>query len=440
MASSAAPARLGLRDDYSLNRVPDGERYSVLTIIIQRFASFTALAKFLLGATLGFSLAFWPAFWAITIGVVILEIVSVLTGLIAQREGLNTTLLARWTGLGQIGSGILALVIAFSLIGWFGVQNGIFAEGLHEVFPGVGVAVWSILTGVAVTLVVAYGFRVMQWLAYIVVPIFILVMAYSFDVAMRGHALSSLIAITGGGHGLTLLTAVTAVAGGTIVGAITSPDMARYNKSTWDVIGQSVIGITLGEYPVALIGVLMAHIAHTNNITAILLTSSGAIGMLLVVTATLKINDWNLYSSSLGVANFVDVLWRTKWNRGTVALILGLAGTVLSAVGILNAFVPFLDILGVLIPPAAGIMIVEYYLFPYSKSRLNTLKDPASDWAPRLNAAALVSWAIGFLVGEFWHWGIATINALVLAAVVYAVIRALMGTKVYTGVGETTQS
>jgi cytosine permease len=42
-------------DDYSLSRVPESERYSWVTVAIQRFGQLSALSQFLLGATLGFS-------------------------------------------------------------------------------------------------------------------------------------------------------------------------------------------------------------------------------------------------------------------------------------------------------------------------------------------------------------------------------------------------
>ena len=52
----------------------------------------------------GFGLDFWPAFWAFTLGAIILEIVSIFTGIAGMREGLSTSLLTRWTGFGRYGS------------------------------------------------------------------------------------------------------------------------------------------------------------------------------------------------------------------------------------------------------------------------------------------------------------------------------------------------
>jgi cytosine permease len=82
--------------------------------------------------------------------------------------------------------------------------------------------------------------------------------------------------------------------------------MCRFNRSGRDVVVNTILGITLGEYTIGLIGVLLAHYAKTANVIGIVTTTSGAVGVLILVAATTKINDWNLYSGSLGLANFVD--------------------------------------------------------------------------------------------------------------------------------------
>src|SRR5690606_2546629 len=48
-------------DDYSLERVPTSARYSWWSVATQRFGQLSALAQFLLGATLGMGMTFWQA-------------------------------------------------------------------------------------------------------------------------------------------------------------------------------------------------------------------------------------------------------------------------------------------------------------------------------------------------------------------------------------------
>jgi cytosine permease len=410
-------------DDYSLSRVPESERYSWITVAVQRFGQLSALSQFLLGATLGFGMSFWNAFLALTLGAVILEVVAIFVGIAGMREGLSTSVLSRWTGFGRYGSSLIGLVFAVSLIGWFGVQNAVFAEGVHSLIGGIPVWAWSIITGAVVVVVVVYGFLSMAWVAYITVPAFLLLAGYSITNALLEYRLGELVTSPPPGETLSLAVGTTIVAGGFMVGAVITPDMTRFNRSVADVIKQTVVGITLGEYTIGLIGVLLAHALKTQDVIEIVTSTSGFLGTMILVAATLKINDWNLYSSSLGFANALDTLFGRRVDRAVITIVVGALGTVLSAGGILEQFVPFLTALGVVVPPIAGIMVVDYYLLRRHREPLgesaNTGALPARQ--EKLNPVAIFAWAAASIVGFTVQWGIPTLNALISAAVLYYV-------------------
>jgi len=408
-------------DDYSLTRVPESERYSWFTVAVQRFGQLSALSQFLLGATLGFGMTFWNALLALTLGAVFLEIIAIFVGVAGMREGLSTSVLARWTGFGRYGSSIIGLVFAVSLIGWFGVQNAVFAEGVHSLIGGFPLWAWSIVTGAIVTLVVVYGFISMAWVAYITVPAFLLLAGYSITNALMEYRLGELVSSAPPGEPLSRAAGTTIGAGGFIVGAVITPDMTRFNRSTADVIKQTVLGITLGEYTIGLIGVLLAHALKSQDIIQIVTSTSGFIGTIILVAATLKINDWNLYSSSLGFANSLDTIFGLRVNRATITIAVGALGTFLSAVGILEQFVPFLTALGVIVPPIAGIMVVDYYILRRHREQLReSLRDGALPARQEvLNPVTLVAWVAASVVGFTVQWGIPALNSLICAAVLY---------------------
>ena len=415
-------------DDYSLTRVPESERYSWFTVAVQRFGQLSALSQFLLGATLGFGMTFWNAFLALTLGAVFLEIIAIFIGVAGMREGLSTSVLARWTGFGRYGSSIIGLVFAVSLIGWFGVQNAVFAEGVHRLVGVLPVWAWAAITGMLVTLVVVYGFLSMAWVAYITVPAFLLLAGYSITTALLDYSLGELVSSAPPGEPLTLAAGTTIVAGGFIVGAVITPDMTRFNRSTADVVKQTVLGITLGEYTIGLIGVLLAHALKSQDIIEIVTSTSGFLGTIILVAATLKINDWNLYSSSLGFANSLDTLFGVRVSRALITIAVGVLGTFLSAVGILGQFVPFLTALGVLVPPIAGIMVVDYYLLRRHREELEASAREGALPArqERFNPVTLLAWAAASVVGYTVQWGIPALNSLLVAAVLYyAIMKAL---------------
>lgn len=419
-AAAQSEAAIG-SDDYALQRVPPRARYHWFSIAAQRFGQVSALSQFLLGATLGMGMSFWGAVAAITLGAAILEIVAIFLGVIGVREGMSTSVLARWTGFGRYGAGLIGLVVAVSLIGWFGIQNAVFAQGLHSLLGGPPLWVWTLIAGAFITVIVVYGFASMQWIAYVTVPLFVVLAGWSIAVELSKHSIGSLVTSPAPGPHLSMTAGTTLVAGGFIVGAVVTPDMTRYNRSIADVIKQTVLGITLGEYVIGLIGVLLAHALRTGDVVAIVTSTSGTAGTVILIAATLKINDWNLYSSSLGFVNLIDTLFGRRVNRALVTIGLGAVGTLLAAVGILDHFEEFLTILGIAVPPIAGIMVAEYFLVRRWRGDLDGAGDAVPRQAPAWVPATLVIWVGAFLVGKYLSWGVPALNSLIVAFVAYVV-------------------
>ena len=102
-------SRMAHADDFALSRVNPNAQKHWFGIAVQRFGQVSALSQFLLGATLGYSMTFGNAFLALLLGSIILEVIMCIVGIIGQKEGLNTALLARWTGFGEIGASLVGL-------------------------------------------------------------------------------------------------------------------------------------------------------------------------------------------------------------------------------------------------------------------------------------------------------------------------------------------
>ncbi|BAJ75400.1 purine-cytosine permease [Microbacterium testaceum StLB037] len=431
-------ARMAHADDFALSRVTPNAQKHWFGIAVQRFGQVSALSQFLLGATLGYAMTFSEAFLALLLGSIILEVIMCIVGIIGQKEGLNTALLARWTGFGEIGASLVGLAIGISLIGWFGIQSAISAESLDSLLPGLlPTWAWSLLFGLAVTAIVAVGFVGMQWLANITVPLFLVLVGWSIISELSNHSIGDLLTSPAPGPTMTVWQGTAIVAGGLIVGAIITADMTRFNRSKADVVKQTVVGVTLGEFVIGLSGVLLAHAAQSGNIVAIVTSSVGLVGLIIVITGTLKINDWNLYSSTLGLVNFISTAFGKNLHRVTTTIVLGVVGSILAAAGILSQFTEFLIILGVAFPPIAGIMVAEYFLVRRWRGELDASRAegrlPLT--APRIVPVTLVIWLVSALVGYFVTWGIPAISSLVLSIVLYTVAGKLGWVR---GVGQAT--
>jgi cytosine permease len=414
------PASVG-HDDYALSRVPERARYPWLLVATQRFGQISALSQFLLGATLGFGLPFWQAFLAFTLGAVLLELVAIAVGIIGQREGLATSVLSRWTGFGQGGAAVVGLVVGLAAVGWFGVQSQLAGSSLVKLLGVLPLWGWSLLFGLLVTLIVTYGFRWMAWTACVAVPAFFVLAAVSVVTELSRHDVGRLFTDAAPGPHLTLVQAVTLVAGQFMVGAVITPDMTRFNRSSADVVKQTIVGITLGEWVIGSVGVLLAHALRSNNVTAIVTSSTGWIGLIVIVTAALKVNDWNLYVSSLGLTNFLKTVTGRGISRAWVCIVVGVVGSILGAAGILSQYTGFLNLLAVAFPPIPAIMVAEYFVARRWRSQLTTDGTALPSRSPIWIPATLVIWLAASLLGKFVTWGLPSVTALVAGFVLYLI-------------------
>ncbi|WP_103106345.1 purine-cytosine permease family protein [Brevibacillus reuszeri] len=419
-----------MADDFSLTRVPKEARVPMWEILVIRIGAFTSLSQFILGASLGFGMTFWDAAIASFLGVILLEVVTFFIGIAGMREGLSTSMLSRWTGFGKYGSSMIAFVIAVGTIGWFGVQNSVFANGLNDAVGGIlGFPLAATITGLFVTIIVIFGFKWLGLTAKIAVPAFLLSIAYGIYHVFESHSLKELIASAAPGPALSIGTAATIVAGSFMVGAILAPDMTRYCRNGKDVLWSTLISVVVGEIGINLIAVLMAHAVNSSDVVTIALQTSGWLGAATVVFATVKINDINLYSASLGFTNILDSVFGKHVNRGLLTLIVGVIGTVLSVMGILDQFVNFLIFLGIWVPPIGGIMVVDYFILKRSRQLLDEsraqgeLTESCETWNP----VSIVAWALGFGIGYLFDWGIPSLNSLIVAGISYYVGMRLFG-------------
>ena len=419
--------------DYTLSRVPAEAKQPFWRILVIRVGSICCVSQLVLGASLGYGMSFWGAFWATMLGSVLLQVISWALGTAAAREGLSTSLLSRWTGFGKMGSAIFGGVMAISMVGWFGVQNSVFGVGMANILSFTDflgkfeTPAWSIVTGIAITVLVVFGVKAIANFATVFVPLFIVVVLYASFVMFQSNPLSSLFNTPAPGPALSLGAATTIVAGGFIAGAICTPDYGRFLRNGTEVFWMTLIGTFVGELGMNLLAVLLAHATGTNNVVDMMMATSGVIGVLIVVASTVKLNDINLYSSSLGLSTMINALFNRKLNRDALVWGLGIVGTFLSVIGIINYFTGFLTLLGVAIPPVAGVMVVDYYILRRGRKDLEATREAGTlpESVEKWNPVALAVWIIGFAVGEvtsIYSIGIPGLNSLIVSGILYWVI------------------
>ncbi|MDK9421584.1 cytosine permease [Pectobacterium carotovorum] len=423
-------------DDYPVSRVPLSVRLPFLNVALVHIGMLTALDQFMLGAVLGHSMTLSQAFLAIFIGSAIFGVVTVGLGYAGMKEGMSGSLLARWCGFGRIGSVLIGLVIAVSLIGWFGVQNAVFAKALNFAMAdklGLG---WSAaLSGIALTLLVAFGFRALRFTAKIAVPMFVIVVGYISTMTLSGHNIAELIASAPNGEAISISAGATMVVGGCIVASLITPDMTRYSQKGKHVFWMTMLSIIVGEFMVNGLAIIIARALNTADVVTIMSQAAGGIGLIAVIFSTLRVNDINLYSSSLGIANAIEGVTGKKLRYVSITLVIGVIGTLLSVAGILDRFIDFLTLLGVLFPPIIGVMLVDYYILRTHKTLLETSRAegqlPDSAQTPLIGWPAIIASTVGAIVGLAFEWGVPAFNSLLAASLLYLVIQHYINNHAY---------
>lgn len=92
-------------EEYAASELPASERRSTLSITLVRMGYTVSATDLLFGMSLGLYFNFWMAVYVALLSSIAICAVSILVGLIGQREGLTTALIARMT-FGREGSRI----------------------------------------------------------------------------------------------------------------------------------------------------------------------------------------------------------------------------------------------------------------------------------------------------------------------------------------------
>ncbi len=416
-----------LTEKYSVDRVPADARQPFFGIALVHMGMLTALDQFMLGAVLGHAMSYSDAFIAITVGSCIFFIATAGLGYAGMREGVSGSLLARWSGFGKNGSMLVGLVIAVSLLGWFGVQNAVFANSLdYASGHKLGFQTAAALSGLTLTLIVAFGFKALRLLAKIAVPAFAIGIIYSVTTLINGHNSGVVIAAPSAANTLVLSDAITMVVGGSIVASLITPDLTRYYRNGRQVTLMTLLTILVGEYMVNGAAIVLATMFNSADIVIIMSQAIGGVGLIVVILSTMRINDINLYSSSLGIANAFQAFSGRRIPYVIITLLLGVLGTTLSIMGILDRFVDLLNLLGILFPPIISVMLVDYFILKTDRAVLDDSRAlnrlPLDSQTKKTGWKAIVASLVGALTGYYFTMGIPAINAIIAASVAYLML------------------
>lgn len=364
---------------------------------------------FVMGTQLSQQLPFAQFVLGVFLGGLLCSLIGISTGLVGQRTGLPTAMLAK-LAFGSRGYVLANLAMFVGAVGWFGVQTGVFADAFVTMAQQVWgltinhqVVVW--LSGLVMCSTAVIGFRGLGKLSYVAVPLLLVLLLAPLGMYYASGQLANVVAFIPPSTAMPLGTLVAIVAGAYSFTA-TMPDITRFVRTDRDTTIGLLVNF-LGAYPLLLILTgTMAIAAGNGDFMQIMLNlgfGSLAIGVLFLATWTT--NDTNAYVAALSANLFLPNLPRWQLAAG-----IGVLGTAAASLGIFEHFMDWLIFTGNLFAPLAGVYVMDYLLHPQRYHNLANI--PTIRWG--LVAAWLGGLAVGLLVTppESMGLGLATLTTV----------------------------
>lgn len=294
----------------------------------------------------------------------LLTVIACLAGYTGMKTRLPTPGVIRNT-FGTKGSLLAILVLSVTSFGWFGVQAEVFANSFAQLLKtsfniNLPVTPLILVSGLLMSSTAIIGIKALGRLSYISVPLLLLVLFWPLVDLGQQDKLSGIFSFAPEKITASVGMVISIVAGGWIVGASLTPDLARFQKDTKNMI----LGLTANffiAYPTLLLltAAVAAGFGQSDFVTIMIGAGLALPTILVLFFATWTTNDKNLYESSLAISALVP-----QYPRWAVTAIAGVLGTGVAMLGITAHFIPLLIALGILIAPLAGVYIVDFWLQP----------------------------------------------------------------------------
>lgn len=364
------------------------------------------------GAAIATGIPLMHAIIAVLIGNTLLAVYAGLLGAASAKHGVSTTLLARHA-FGRGGAKVISFIGATTLLGWFAVQTGLFGQTIHASIPSLGffslphvAALWG---GILMMQTAYIGYRGLELLSQIAIPALILLAIWGIVDTVSAVGGWEVLFAMQPTKPFSFSDAIVLTVGSFAVGAAVQADISRYARSVKDSWIASIVGYVLANSFMIIAGVVTALATGSGDLPEAMVAAGMTLpALIILIAAQWTTNDNNLYSASLALSNLIKV------KKSKIVIYGGIVASILGSMGIVNYFIPWLTVLGIFIPPIAGVMIADYYIIHQG----NYLFGEGTKYS-QVVWPAFVAWGAGIGVGVLLPIGIPSINAIVVAFLVH---------------------
>ncbi|WP_326821612.1 purine-cytosine permease family protein [Streptosporangium sp. NBC_01756] len=404
-------------DDHALEAVPSNRRQSLTQMIVVQIGWNISVSSFLVGGVVGGGTSFGEGMAAIVVGNLVLVAVAALIGLVGYRTGLSSYLTARVV-FGRQGAVLVSLLLGVVAMGFIGVLMDTWSGAVHKLIPAVPPWAFILVFGAAITTTAIFGFKGMAKFSAIAVPI---------EIAIALVALFK-IGASGGGFAevvtqqpvvpIGFAAAVGAVISTWITGAALVGDVTRFAIRGRDVIISCFAGFIVGAGIFETIATVSAMSVGNSNFVLVMqglgLLAPAAVMLVLALWNTA---DNNLYSASLAFTNASNTL-KVRIGKPVWTLVSIVIAVLVAFAGLAAQFLVFLNIIALIAPPFAGVIIAHFWILTRGSMHARLLES-----APAVRVEALVAWVVAAVLSKYTDLLLTdAIEGLVYGIVCYAVL------------------
>jgi cytosine permease len=260
------------------------------------------------------------------------------------------------------------------------------------------------IAGILMTSSAYYGIKSLTIVSYFAVPAVAILGTIAMILAIHNGDAGLVEQFAKGTKDMGIIAGAGLVVGSFVSGGTATPNFTRFAKSGKVGLIITVIAFFLGNSLMFLFGAVSSIYVGGNDIFEVMLN----LNLFYLAVLVLGLNIWTtndnaLYTSGLGLSNIFG------FPKKAMVFVAGFIGTV-AAIWLYWNFCDWLNILNCTLPPVGMILILHYFTH-----RGKEVEEKVVDWS------AIVGVVAGAVVANLVHWGFASINGMVVAAICWSV-------------------
>ncbi|EPZ46130.1 purine-cytosine permease family protein [Alicyclobacillus acidoterrestris] len=443
MAELMSNSKIGGEDDFALEAIPEQARMPWSSILNVTMGIVGAMIFMQLGGEMALTYGSVNAILAMVYATAMNAVLAIILAFFAAKTGLNAGLLTRGTGYGFVGAALTSLLYASNFIVLAATEGSIMSHAVHTYLPSIPLWLIMLILGAGIIPLSLYGMKQINKFQRYSLPVYIVLLISGIVVALHKKVSTPDNWLTFSPHGqmvggAALLTCIGIFNG--IIGGQTllTADYARFIKPKEIRFAPFIIGFVpqLGSYLImGMVGIWFAVRFAQSDPGVYMVFVLGVGGTLYTVLTQLRINLINIYSGSLGLANFFGRIF--KFTPGRVFWVIVTAG--IAVVSMLSNIIAHIGVVltfqGVSMFAWTASMLADLLVvkkvFKIGPSHVEYRRGYLRDWNPVGPIALLVGSAVGLILAISYVGTIASsISAFIAGGIAFVLHIALaMATK-----------